>query len=198
MVTAQFLNIGGTGNTNLQDIIPTGDDTSDNVFIQTLDSAGYTVDNYSWNDWATDKACWVDDNYEEVTGVTFTPGQGLWVQGAAATQGLQTAGKVGVADISVTLRAGCTATGNPFPTAVDLQDIIPEGDDTSDNVFIQTLDSAGYTVDNYSWNDWATDKACWVDDNYEEVTGVTIEPGAGLWVQGSSSSQYLRFPAPEL
>ena len=82
--------------------------------------------------------------------------------------------------------------------AMPLQSIIPTGDDTSDNVSLQTLDSAGRTVDMYFWNDWAADEPCWVDDNFEKVTGVTIDPGLGLWVSGSATTQYLRFPAPEL
>ena len=95
-------------------------------------------------------------------------------------------------------RGAFTATGNPFPVAVNLQDIVALGDDTSDNVFIQTLDPAGYTLDTYSWNDWATDTPCWVDDNYEKVDGIIFNPGQGLWIQGSSTAQYITFPAPEL
>ena len=79
-----------------------------------------------------------------------------------------------------------------------LQSIVPTGADTSDNVYIQTLTAGGYTLDTYSWNDWAAAEPCWVDDNYEKVEGVTFAPGQGLWVQGSSSGQAIVFPAPEL
>ena len=197
MATAQFANIG-TEATPLQSIVPTGDDTSDNVYIQTLTAGGYTLDTYSWNDWAADEPCWVDDNYENVEGVTFAPGQGLWVQASSAGQGIQSAGRVRGNDVSVSLRGGFTAAGNPFPMPVDLQDIIATGDGTSDNVYIQTLTAGGYTLDTYSWNDWAADEPCWVDDNYEKVEGVTFEPGQGLWIQGSSTEQAIVFPAPEL
>ena len=83
-------------------------------------------------------------------------------------------------------------------TALDLQSIKATGDDASDNVQIQTLDSHGYTVDTYDWNDWANDEACWVDGDWNPVEGVTIQPGQGLWVMGSSSAQSIRFPAPTL
>ena len=198
MVTPQFLNIGSSGAVPLQTLKPTGEDTSDNVYIQTLDAAGRTVDNYAWNDWANDEACWVDDNYAPVEGVSFAAGQGLWVQGLAEAQGIQSAGKVGGEDVSVTLRNGCTAAGNPFPVEIDLQDILAVGEDTSDNVYIQTLDAAGRTVDSYAWNDWATDEPCWVDDSYTKVEGVKFTPGQGLWIQGLSESQSIRFTAPEL
>lgn len=197
MVTPQFLNIG-EGYLNLQSIFPTGDDTSDNIYIQTLDAAGRTLASYGWNDWANDNVCWVDDDYAPVEGITFAPGQGLWVQGLSEAQGVQTAGKVASEDITVVLRTGCTAAGNPFPVAIDLQSIIAEGDDTSDNVYIQTLDAAGRTVSSYGWNDWACDEPCWVNDDYEMVTGVMFAPGQGLWVQGLSAGQSIRFTAPEL
>ena len=182
----------------LQSIVPTGDDTSDNVYIQTLDAYGYTLNSYGWNDWAGDTACWVDDDYNPVEGVSFIPGQGLWVQGLSADQGIQTAGSVGKNDVSVTLKSGYTAAGNPFPVAIDLQDIVAEGNDLSDNVYIQTLDAYGYTLTSYAWNDWAAEEPCWVDDDYNPVEGVSIQPGQGLWIQGTSTDQSIVFPAPEL
>ena len=53
MVTAQFLSIG-SDTMPLSSFVPTGDDTSDSVVIQTLDAAGYTIASYSWVNWAGD------------------------------------------------------------------------------------------------------------------------------------------------
>ena len=198
MVVAQFINVGANTEIPLQSIIATGDDASDNVQIQTLDAAGYTVDTYDWNDWANDTACWVDSDWNPIEGITIAPGQGLWVMGSASTQGVQAAGQVGTSDVVVSLRSGGTATGNPFPTKISLQDIIAEGDEASDNVQIQILDAAGYTLKTYDWNDWANDSACWVDSDWNPIEGVDILPGQGLWVMGSNNNQAIRFPAPEL
>ena len=82
--------------------------------------------------------------------------------------------------------------------ATPLQALTPIGEGTSDNVTIQTLDAYGNMVDMYSWNDWACETPCWVDDSYEKVEGVTFEPGQGLWVSGSNGGQAIQFPAPEL
>ena len=104
-------------------------------------------------------------------------------------------------DVSVSLRPGAVGIGNPFPVAINIQDILPTGDDTSDNVYIQTLDAYGYTVDNYAWVNWAGDSGdqeAWINDDFEIVTDVEFAPGQGLWVYGSSIEQALRFPAPEL
>ena len=197
MVAAQFANVGG-GAMPLQSIVPQGEDLSDNIAVATLDAAGYTVDTYVWNDWSYDNPCWVNDSFEKVEGVTIASGSALWVQASSVAQALQSAGKVGTEDTVVQLKNGNTAVGNPFPVAVDLQDIVPEGNDLSDNIAIATLDEAGYTVDTYVWNDWSYDDPCWVNDSFEKVEGVSIAAGQGLWVQGSSDTQYLRFPAPTL
>ena len=197
MVTSQFLGIGSNG-IQLQDIKAYGENTSDNVYIQTLDAYGRTGESYGWNDWATDKACWVNDDYEPVEEVSFEAGQGLWVQGLSKDQSLQTSGSVGTSDVIVILKSGCTAIGNPFPVAINLQDIIASGEGASDNVYIQTLDAYGRTSESYGWNDWATDTACWVNDDYEPVEGVSFAAGQGLWVQGISKVQSIVLPAPEL
>lgn len=198
MLTPQFLNIGENTDIPLQSIVAVGDDASDNVQIQTLDAYGRTVDAYDWNDWANDAPCWVDSDWNPIEGVVVVPGQGLWVMGSATTQGLQSSGQVGTDDLLVALRSGGSIIGNPFPVTLDLQDVIAEGEDASDNVQIQTLDAYGRTVDAYDWNDWANDSACWVDSDWNPIEGVTLAPGQGLWVMGSNVNQYLRFPAPEL
>ena len=196
LVTPQFLSIS-TEAMPLESISATGDEASDNVEIQTLDAFGYTVDSYVWNDWVSETPCWVDGDYNPVEGVTFAAGQGLWV-GGTPNNGLQSAGKVGSEDVTFTLRTGYIAAGNPFPVSVDLQDIVAVGDETSDNVEIQTLDAFGYTVDSYVWNDWVSETPCWVDGDYNPVEGVTFVAGQGLWIGGASTEQAVRFPAPEL
>ena len=200
MVAPQFLNIGSEGAMPLVSLTPTGSDLSDNVAVQTLDAAGYTVDNYMWVDWMGDDPCWIDGDFNVVDDtVTFAPGQGLWVYGSDSSQGFQSAGKVGTSDVVVTLRNGATGAGNPFPVALALNDILPAGSDLSDNVAVQTLDAAGYTVDNYMWVDWMGDDPCWIDGDFNIVDDtVTFEPGQGLWVYGTSSDQSIRFPAPTL
>lgn len=197
LLTPQFVPISGEAIT-LESLVATGDEASDNVQIQTLDAYGRTVDTYDWNDWAQDVPCWVDADWEKVEGVTFAPGQGLFVMGSSSLQGIQSAGKVGTSDIVVSLRMNGTLAGNPFPVEIDLQDIIAGGDEASDNVQIQTLDAYGRTVESYDWNDWAQDEPCWVDADWEKVEGVKIAPGMGLFVMGSNDAQYLSFPAPAL
>ena len=196
MTTPQFINVGAGESMPITALSPTGDDV-DGVEIQTLTAYGYTDKFYTWNTWMYETPCWVDENLEAVEDVSFDPGAGLWVQGASTEQSLQSAGKVGTDDVVVTLRFGATATGNPYPVSLDINDILPEGDDV-DGVEIQTLTAYGYTDKFYTWNTWMYETPCWVDENLEAVENVSFGPGAGLWVQGASTSQSLRFPAPEL
>jgi hypothetical protein len=204
MATPQFLGVGSNTALDLQSIRPLGDNASDNVSIQTLDAYGRMVDMYIWCNWAgpdSDQEAWSDGSGDIIEGVTFEPGTGLWIQGMDNTQSIQTAGAVGNNDVSIALGNGFTATGNPFPVSVNLQDIIPQGDNTSDNVSIQTLDAYGRMVDMYIWCNWAgpnSDQEAWSDGSGDIIEGVTFSAGQGLWVQGSASGQYLRFPAPEL
>ena len=203
MLTPQFLGMGQSA-LSLQSLKATGDSTSDNVSIQTLDSFGNAVDTYIWCDWAgdeSDQKAWSDGSGAIIEGVTFEPGQGLWVQGSSDGQGLVSAGQVGTDDLLIKLCNGATAAGNTFPTPVNLQDILPSGDSTSDNVSIQTLDSFGNAVDTYIWCDWAGDEGdqeAWSDGSGAIIEGVTFEPGQGLWVQGSSDRQSITIPAPAL
>ena len=206
MTGVQFVNIGSDVAMPIQSIIPTGDDTSDNVYMQTLDAYGNGVAMYNWIDYAGDSGdekAWIDaDTFEIVTDVAIQPGQGLWVAGTSSSQGFQSSGKVGTSDVNVALKNGFTAVVNPFPVAVNLQDIVPTGDATSDNVYMQTLDAYGNGVAMYNWIDYAGDSGdqeAWIDaDTFEVVTDVTFAPGQGIWVAGTSETQGLRFPAPEL
>ena len=204
LATPQFLNVADESGMPITALVPTGDDTYNNIAVQTLDAYGYTQDSYTWTDaggdgW--DEIGWVNDDNAIVTDVVFAPGQALWVQGSSVDQALQTAGKVGKSDVSVQLKQGGTLSGNPFPVNLTIADLIPSGDDTYNNIAVQTLDAYGYTVDSYTWTDaggdsW--DQIGWVNDDNEIVTDVVINAGQGLWIQGSSTSQYLTFPAPEL
>ena len=196
MTGAQFLNCGSTEAIALADIKPTAttmsaEDLAGSIEIQTLDNAGLTVDSYVWNG-----AGWEGDDE-----TTFAPGTGLWVfnqVGDADVVSIQTAGKVGTADVVVTLddNGGAVGVANPFPVKVALADLLPEcgtmtAAELAGCVEIQTLDNAGLTVDSYVWNGEGWEG----DDNTE------FAAGAGLWVFnqiGDAAEVALRIPAPEL
>ncbi len=196
--------MGKTTSMPISELVPCGEDTYNNISVQTLDAYGRTDKNYVWTDaggesW--DQIGWVDDENNLVTDVTFAPGQALWVGASSANQSLQTAGSVGQSDVVVQLCSGGILAGNPFPVAMTLGDLIPSGESTYNNISVQILDAYGRTDKNYVWTDaggesW--DQIGWVDDENNLVTDVVISAGQGLWIGGSSAEQYITFPAPEL
>ena len=195
-MTAQFLGVGANA-VSLSSLTPVGDDLDWTIEIQVLDNGGRTIDDqdYIW----VDGDGWCTPDGDPITNeIIFSPGQGLCIYGSMDNgQALQSAGKVGTSDVVVALRDGGIAIGNPFPTSVKLSDILPAGDDIDWTVEIQVLDNGGSTIDDqdYMWVDgdgWCT------PDGDPIVEDVTFEPGQGFWVYGSSTSQSLRFPAPEL
>lgn len=196
--------IGGT-NPSLSSLQAVGTEenpASDAVSVSTVDEFGTELDSYTWNDWAASTPCWADGDYNPVEGVTLTPGQAFWTAGAGADQSIQSCGEVGLQDVVVTLRNGFSLIGNPFPVALELQDIVAGTNDedapASDSVSMSIIDAFGTEIEAYTWNDWTAETPCWADGDYNPVVGVKIAPGQGLWTAGSSDAQFVRFPAPEL
>ena len=196
LVCAQFMNIGATSDYNIQNIVATGDDVENDVFLQTLTASGKANETFSWDTWlfVEDEPAWIDD--EGIATRTFAPGEAIWIQGKAG-YAIQTAGQVGTDDVIVNLINGNVAVGNPFPVSVNIQDIVATGDDVENDVFLQTLTSAGKANETFSWDTWlfVEDDPAWIDD--EGIATRNFAPGEGIWVQGKAGYT-LRMPAPEL
>ena len=202
-LVSQFVSTSG-GAIDLQDI-KCNDAASDSVSFMILDNIGLGGDSYYWVNWYEGEdgaeSCWVDSEYAKVEGMTIQPGQGLWVAGDSSEQIFQSAGQVGTADVAVQLRSGSTMTGNSSPVEIDLQDIVCT-DNCSDSVSFMILDNIGLGGDSYYWVNWYEGEdgaeSCWVNSDFEKVSGMTIQPGQGLWVAGDSEEQYITFPGVEL
>ena len=186
----------------MESLTPTGADvdTDGGIVIETLSAGGEAVDMYMWINWGGADVGWMNGDFEIVEGVSFAPGTGLWVQGTGTGAAIQSAGQVGTDDVLVQLKSGFTATGNPMPVSIALQDIIPEGEnvDSDGGIVIETLSAGGEAVDMYMWINWGGEDVGWMNGDFELVEGVSFAPGTGLWVQGTKSTEYLRLPAPEL
>lgn len=195
LVCAQFLPIGSEGY-DIQKIVANGDDVEGTVALQTLTTAGKANETFSWDTWmfVEDEPAWIDD--EGIATRTFSPGEAIWVQGNVGYT-LQTAGEVGTEDVIVNLANGNVAVGNPFPVAVNIQDIVATGDDVEGTVALQTLTAAGKANETFSWDTWmfVEDEPAWIDD--EGIATRDFAPGEGIWVQGKSGYT-LRIPAPTL
>ncbi len=207
----QFVGVASAdGSFDLQ-TITCNDDASDSVSFSILNNIGIGGDSYYWVNWYDPdedgenfESCWVDAEGIKVEGFTLQPGEALWVAGERSTQIFRSTGKVNTSDVTVQLRSGSTLTGNPFPVALDLQDIYCN-DDSSDSVSFSILNNIGIGGDSYYWVNWYDPdedgenfESCWVDSEGIKVEGFTINPGDGLWVAGEYDTQYITFPSAEL
>ncbi len=198
MFTPQFVDINKE-NISIKSLVALGEGVSENVNMRILDSAGRKVNGceYKWVDDEEFKG-WYDPDYNELGDVSFSPGQGLWVYGLNTTQQIQMSGSVPLNDVVVNLRMGGTATGNPFPVALSIHDILAIGDKASEVINIRVLDSAGRTIKGCEYK-WVDDEELngWYDSDYNELGDVKFNPGQGLWVYGDEGLS-IRLPAPEL
>ena len=210
MVTPSFLTIGGS-TTRLQDLSPNGltTPTESEVYVQTLNAYGVTVNQYDWINYGDDPdfpAGWYDEELNLLTDdVVFAPGTGLWTSAPSEDVSLTSSGKVPKTDVSVTLQNGGTSTGNMMPIEIDINDIVVSGytGTTESDVCIQILNAYGQMVTQYDWIDYGDDPdfpAGWYDSelNLIETGTVKFAPGEGFYVLGTSGAFSIRIPAPEL
>ncbi len=157
--------------------------------------------------------------------VYLTAGHGIWIQSSDDTYALQQSGKVGVLDVERTLEVGVNLTGNPFPTNLDLTDILimKDGNEIADGqVLLRSVGPDGRATATYRYTtDACTTNALgaiemnptmpwlpltttgWVNDNDERSIKIEkltqfFKPGEGIWVQANLEGYIIRIPAPEL
>ena len=186
----------GTDRINIQEIKPVGPDVSGDglINLQTLTASGTAGDvQLAWYDDGTDSG-WYDEN-DETPDIYFEKGDAFWIYFNNNTTALNIAGEVKNAAMDYPLGAGSTAVGNPYPVAINVQTIIPIGDDVSGDglINLQTLSASGTAGDiQLAWYDDGTDSG-WYDES-DDTPATMIQPGEGLWVYSPNATTSLRFP----
>ena len=201
MTCAQFAPVDGTAEgMDLQDLIPQGDDCVDNLALSILDPYGTTLTTYFWIDYGSEGGSyWTEDGDSKAVGVKFKSSEAFWLQASSDTQFLQSSGAVCKEDVIIQLQEGATMVGNPTPISVDIQDILPSGEDCVDNLALSILDPYGTTLTTYFWIDYGSEGGSyWTEDGDSKALDVSIAPGKGVWLQASSDAQYVTFPGVEL
>ena len=174
---------------------------SGDIFIEILNSAGYTDQTYYYyqNAFGRDDGWYNDDDDQigvDVEDVVFTPGTGLWLNGIDGDT-FTAAGKVYQADLAIELADDKQMLGNPFPAPIGLVSNVAiemEGSCSGD-IFIEMLNSAGYTDQTYYWyqNAFGRDDGWYNDDDDQigvDVEDVTFPAGQGLWVNGMEDATF--------
>ena len=138
------------------------------------------------------------------SGIEFDPGTGFWVQGNGKK--LVSSGQVLTASsgLPVATRVdGATMIANPYPVTVNLADIKVDAGGTGPayyipgSVVLQTLKSDGSTDTPYFWvynkrhggesggvAGWYLDMAGTDGKLITKESGIELEPGDAVWVQG--------------
>ena len=185
----------------------TADDIKDNVSFQMIDGGGYTIDGTTryWNG-----SIWTDESFADKSEETYPAGTGFNVANGCLPlvyDGgdviFQSSGEVNQKNVLVQLDTdfGTKLTGNPFPVAIKLKDIIPVStEDTAGNISYQKLDGGGYTIDGSTryWNG-----SIWTDESFADMSEEELQPGEGICVANmvlpaayDGADAFLRFVAP--
>ena len=158
---------------------------------------------------------WLDTGDEPLLrdAQTVQPGGAWWMEGTSEDEYVTSSGQVASgAPVQVFLKFGSTFVVNPTPVAINFNDDDSDGkfiaaDGYEDGVCEGTIisqqdDGRGVLVEGsmYFWYDIPGEEEGtkelygWLDVGDEPVVN-QLKPGEGLWVEGTSTDEYLSFPS---
>ena len=205
-VIPTFRTVGGDETaTDIQQLQLSSDFSSLEVSFQFLTAKRRNAHAYLWisaddvadyvEDWSDKQGLWIDEDTNAFPKETVTVGVGNAVQldmGDYDAKALTCAGQVSDADLSYTTRAGYNYVGNPYPTAMDIQNIQLSPTPASLEVSFQFLTARRRNAHAYDWissedvvdyvSNWETGLGLWIDDETGKFPAetVTIAPGGAV------------------
>ena len=217
MAGASFVSVGSEA-LDIQDIVPQGDNAEGGTWIKWWDPVAkkysanvYYV--YEMYDPETDATLpnsqgWADADWYPIE-KTFAPGEGFWFQAANDNVKIVVSGQVDQPTtqyLSLPLTKGAQRmVQNPFPTDLDIQDIVLDGDNAEGGSWIKWWDPVAkkyganvYYV--YEMYDPETDATLpnsqgWADADWYPIEK-TFSVGDGFWVQSANDGVDISFPNP--
>ena len=182
---APFVAVGG-GGFDIQSIVL--DDGGEGLIfanaLQVLDEDAYTDESYFYNEVGDGVYEWQDDQ-DATADRTFDSAEGFLIEGLEDIA-LKFAGEVPDADVSfVGTTAGYTWMGNPYPAAIDIQDIVLDdgGEGLIFSNALQVLDPDAYTDESYFFNEVGDGVYEWQDENDQRATR-SFAAGEGFLIEG--------------
>ena len=205
-VIPAFRTIGGDKNATSIQLLQLGDDIDSlGVSFQFLTAKRRSAHMYDWispedakdyvADWPAGQGLWIDDDTFAFPEEEVTVGVGNAVQidmGDYDAEGLTCSGQVSDDDLSYTTRAGYNYIGNPYPTAMDIQNIQLRPTLDSLSVSFQFLTAKRRSAHMYDWisagdakdydDKWEDGLGLWIDDDTFGLPDetVTIAPGGAV------------------
>ena len=201
-----FRTVGGDKNaTNLQLLQLNSNIGSYEVSLQFLTAKRRNAHLYNWisaedasdyvSDWPTGQGLWIDDETSAFPEEPVMISVGNAVQmdlGDYDAEDLTCAGQVSDEDLSYTTRAGYNYIGNPYPVAMDIQNIQLSTSLASYEASFQFLTAKRRNAHLYDWisaedagdyvSNWEENLGLWIDDETSAFPdpAVTIAPGGAV------------------
>ena len=218
MVGASFNSVGAEA-LDIQDITLVGDPADGGSWIKWWDPAAKTyspkavyVSNFT--DPEDDEkelayGGWADDDWYEIS-KTFAPGEGFWFSPSMNSVGITTAGAVEKTANQYVGRTVAVAGRqimviNAFPTTLDIQNVVLDGDPADGGSWIKWWNSAtkkyspkAVYVSNFTDPEDAEKELAyggWADDDWYEISK-TFAVGDGFWSSPSQDNVTICFPNP--
>ena len=215
--------MGGDKNaTNIQLLQLGSDISSYEVSFQFLTAGRRRASAYNWisaedaadyaDNWPTGQGLWIDDSTSAFPEQDVMIAVGNAVQldmGDYNAESLTTSGQVSDDDLSYTTRAGYNYIGNPYPAAMDIQNIQLSNNLASYEVSFQFLTAGRRRASAYNWisaedaadyaDNWPTGLGLWIDDSTSAFpeTPVTIAPGGAVQLDmGDYNGEVVNVYAP--
>ena len=222
-VIPSFRTVGGDKNATDIQLLQLGSDISSyEVSFQFLTAGRRRASAYNWiaaedagdyaDEWPTGKGLWINDDTSALPEEPVMIGVGNAVQldmGDYAAEDLTCAGQVSDDDLSYTTRAGYNYVGNPYPVALDIQNIQLSANLASYEVSFQFLTSGRRRAAAYNWiaaedagdyvDNWEDGLGLWIDDDTSAFpeTAVTIAPGGAVQLDmGEYNGEIVNVYAP--
>ena len=216
MVGASFNSVGAEA-LDIQDITLVGDAEDGSSWIKWWDPAtrtysakAYYVANFidPETDDDLDYGGWGDNDWAPLE-KTFAPGEGFWFSPNRANVGITTAGSVEqtankYVGRKVDVRGQQIMVINAFPTVLDIQNVVLEGDAEDGSSWIKWWDSAtrtysakAYYVSNFidPETDEDLDYGGWGDNDWAPLTK-SFAVGDGFWFSPNRANVIICFPNP--
>ena len=218
MVGAQFNSVGAEA-LDIQDIVLVGDNANGGSWIKWWDPTdrSYSKDavyvakftDPEDDEKELDYGGWADEDWYEIS-KTFAPGEGFWFGANKDNVGITTAGAVEKTDNQyvgrdVAKRGYQVMVINAFPTALNIQDIVLDGDNANGGSWIKWWDSSNrkYSKDavyvakftDPEDDEKELDYGGWADEDWYEISK-TFAPGEGFWFGANKDGVTICFPNP--
>ena len=204
LVVPMFRGISAN-NYALQDLIPSGENVNGNgdISVQTFTSLAEADEQFFWlteDDMGVeDGDGWYEGDFATKATKVLTPGEGLMLGAASGAITLRFAGQVETGAVEIDAPADYSLIGNVRPFALNIQDIIPSGENVNGNgdISVQTFTSLAEADEQFFWlteeDMGVEDGDGWYEGDFATKATKVFDPGEGMMLGAASGAIKITF-----